>query len=373
MIYLDNAATTFPKPARVTSEVLRCLVQYCGNPGRGAHPLALRSAEKIYECRAALAAFLGLSSPCGIVFTCNTTYALNLALSGILEPESHVLLSELEHNAVKRPLCALRDTRRLSFDTFPVVGKTTKELLSGIEARIRPETRALVCTHASNICSITLPLDEIGAVCQRHGLYFIVDAAQSAGRLPIDMERMHISALAAPGHKSLFGIQGAGFLALADHVRLSPLVYGGAGFDSLSEHMPDQPPERYEAGTLPTPCIAGLHAGLEFVKELGMDTIEQQERALFLAAKERLTSLEGIRIYQGEIPGAVLLFDREGESPDKTAAALAARGICTRAGLHCAPLAHAAIGTPRGGAVRISFSPFNTVADLDALWHALKS
>lgn len=372
MIYLDNAATSFPKPRCVTEAVMRCLTQYCGNPGRGAHPLAMASAEAIYTCRESLAAFLGLNAPESIVFTANTTYALNFALKGLLRRDTHVLISELEHNAVRRPLCALQRERHVRFETFPVLGLTAQEITKGIARRITPDTSAVICTHASNICSLSLPLTEIGALCLARGLLFVVDAAQSAGHLPIDMRSMHISALAAPAHKALYGIQGAGLLALGEGVLPEVLLQGGSGVDSLSETMPSMPPERYEAGTLSTPAIVGLSAGLAFIRERGLESITLHERMLFEAAKERLTALGDVRIFLPDVAGAVLLFAREHEDAEQTAARLAADGICVRAGYHCAPLAHHALGTPKGGAVRISFSPFNTVAELDALWRALR-
>lgn len=372
MIYLDNAATTFPKPPSVTAEVVRCLTTYCGNAGRGSHPLAMASAEAIYACRELLADFFGLGVPERVIFCHNTTHALNLALRGFLTPHSHVLLSELDHNATRRPVCALARERGVRYDVFPVLGLNAQEILQEIKRRIRPETVALVCTHTSNVCSVSLPVAEIGALCHAQGLRFILDAAQSAGHLAIDMKAIHVSALAAPAHKGLFGIQGAGVLALGEDAEIPPLLFGGSGLHSLSPDMPEELPERLEAGTLPTPSIAGLLAGLRFLGEYGIEEIAAKERTLFLAARERLTAIDGIRIYQPDHAGAVLLFSREGHDAAEIAASLAARGICVRAGLHCAPLAHHALGTPKDGAVRISFSPFNTLDELDALWRALQ-
>ena len=372
MIYLDNAATSFPKPHRVIREVRRCLTTYCGNPGRGAHALALASAERIYACREALADFLGLGAPERILFTYNTTHALNLVLKGFLKRGDHVLISELEHNAVRRPLCRLREEGVITFDTFPVVGKSHEELLAGVAERVRPSTVAIVCTHASNICSLTLPIEKLGAYCHSHGLRFIVDAAQSAGHMPIDMQRMHIDALAAPGHKALYGIQGAGILALCEGFELCPLMEGGSGVDSLSEQMPQLPPERYEAGTLATPAIAALLAGVEFVKKRGLDAIAEHEAMLYRAARERLESLPGLRVHLPEQEGAVLLFSHERLCATELGQRLSKAGICVRAGYHCAPLAHRALGTPDGGAVRVGFGVFNALSDVDALWRALK-
>lgn len=372
MIYFDNAATTFPKPSTVTDEVTRCITGYCGNPGRGAHPLALKAAERIYRCRELLSDFFDVGDPARVLFTQNTTYALNLALKGLLPAGSHILLSELEHNAVYRPIRELAERGLLTYELFPVIGLTDAQILSGIRARLHRDSAAVVCLHASNICSRVLPIREIGELCHQKGLLFLVDAAQSAGRIPISLSAMHIDALAVPGHKSLYGIQGCGALLLGDRILPKPLVEGGSGVDSLSPVMPELPPERYEAGTLPTPAIVGLGEGIEFLRERGMADIEQRERALFLALAERLLSLPGFRIFERESPGAVLLFEKAGVPAVTVAAALAARGICVRAGLHCAPLAHRALGTPAGGAVRVSFGAFNTLREVDSLWRALK-
>ena len=373
MSYLDNAATTFPKPQRVREEVERCLAEYCGNAGRGAHPLALASAEAIYACRVALSDFLHLEAPERIVFTHNTTHALNLALRGFLRQGEHVLISELEHNAVYRPLCALRDEGRIQFDCFPVLGLSAKEIVAGITARCRPDTRAVVCTHASNICSLALPLAEIGAYCQQRGLTFIVDAAQSAGHLPIDMQKMQIHALALPSHKGLYGIQGAGVLALGKDFLPAPLLQGGSGVNSFSPHMPQDPPERYEAGTLATPAIVSLRYGVELVQALGLAHIAAHHKALFSAMRERLLSLPGTQVFLPQQEGAVLLFATKGTCATEVAHRLSKAGICCRAGLHCAPLAHRALGTPQEGAVRLSFSIFNRLEDADAVWRVLKN
>jgi len=373
LIYLDNAATTFPKPNRVIRAVEKCLSEYCGNPGRGSHPLSLIAAEQIYNCREALSSFLGVEAPERILFTQNTTHALNLAIKGLLKRGDHVLISELEHNAVRRPLYRLGAENAVTFDTFPVVGLPEEAILQGIARRIRPQTKAVICTHASNICSITLPVAAIGAFCHRCGLKLIVDAAQSAGILPIHLKKMQIDALALPGHKSLYGIQGCGALALGEHFLPSPLWEGGSGVDSRSEEMPTEPPERYEAGTLPTPAIVGLLEGVRSLQEEAPDSIAKREKELFVAAKERLLSIPGIHVYAPRQEGAVLLFNKQGVPSVAIGKQLADRGICVRAGLHCAPLAHQALKTPPDGAVRISFGRYNSLADLDALWKALRA
>ena len=373
MIYLDNAATSFPKPRQVVEEVTKCLTRYCGNAGRGAHPLSLACAEKIYDCRVVISDFLGVGAPERVLFTHNTTHALNLAIKGLFGAGAHILISELEHNAVRRPLARLQREQGVSFECFPVVGLSPAQILDGIARRLQPHTAGVICTHVSNICSISLPLAEIGAFCRARKLFFVVDAAQSAGHLPLDMRQMQISALAAPAHKALYGIQGAGILALGEGVAPTPLFEGGSGSDSLLAEMPALPPERYEAGTLATPAIVGLLAGAEFVRERGLPTIAAHECALFRAARERLETLPALTVYQRDKEGAVLLFNHAEYSPQEIAHRLAREGICVRAGLHCAPLAHEAIGTAARGAVRLGFGAFNTVAELDTLWRALKA
>ncbi len=372
MIYFDNAATAFPKSPRAIAEADACMRTWCGNPGRGAHRLSLRAAEKIYACRELISDFLGLGAPERIAFTENTTYALNMALKGLLKPGDHVLCSELEHNAVLRPLYALQQEKDITFDTFPVIGLTNAKILQEIETRVRKNTTAVVSLHASNICSISLPLVELGAFCHAHGLHFIVDAAQSAGHLPIDMCTMQIDALAAPAHKGLLSLQGCGILALGENVSPMTIIEGGSGVNSLSPTMPEEFPERFEAGTLPTPAIAGLMGGILHVMELGLDEIEKRARTLFFAARDRIDSVCSLEIYQRDTAGAVLLFNKSGVPATETARALDKAGICVRAGLHCAPLAHKALGTPPGGAVRLGFGAFNTLSEVDALWRVLK-
>ena len=372
MIYFDNAATSFPKSPRAIAEATACMRSWCGNPGRGAHFLSRIASEKVYACRELLSDFLGLHAPERIVFTQNTTYALNMALKGALKRGDHVLCSELEHNAVLRPLHALQQERGISFDTFPVLGRTAEQILQEITTRITKNTAAVVCLHASNICSVSLPLARIGALCRARGLLFMVDAAQSAGHLPIDMHTMQIDALAAPAHKGLLGIQGCGVLALGERISLSTLIEGGSGVNSLLRTMPEEFHERFEAGTLPVIAIAGLFGGVSHVMELGIAEIENRAIRLFFAARERIEALKGFEIYQPNTAGAVLLFNKTGVPSTEVARMLDRSGICTRAGLHCAPLAHQALKTPTGGAVRLGFGAFNTTAEVDMLWRVLQ-
>ena len=370
MIYLDNAATSFPKPRRVAEEQLRCMQIYGGNPGRGSYALALAAAEKIYECREELASFFGSSNPEKVIFTMNNTMALNTAIKGLLRRGDHVLISDMEHNAVFRPIYKLARDGVITydvFDTFPTVPTRTPEMIcASILEKLRPNTRMLICAHASNICSATLPLREIGALCLKKGILFVVDAAQSAGHLPIDMTEMQIDALCVPGHKGLWGPQGCGVLILGDEIVADTLIEGGSGYNSLEGNMPEEAPERYEAGTLPTPAIAGLLEGVREVKRLGLAHIHSHECALTSRLCERLMTMPNVTLYAPHHKGGVLLFSLQDISADRVGAFLNQRGFCVRTGFHCAALAHATLGTPSSGAVRVSPSLFNTATQIDA-------
>lgn len=376
MIYFDNAATSFPKPRRVVEEQMRCMQFYGGNPGRGSHALAMAAAEKIYECREELASFFGSPNPENIIFTMNTTMALNTAIKGLLRRGDHVLISNMEHNAVFRPIYKLARDGVIHydvFDTFPNLSVRPPEMIcASILEKLRPNTRMLVCAHASNICSATLPLREIGALCRKKGILFVVDAAQSAGHLPINMTEMQIDALCAPGHKGLWGPQGCGILALGEGIVADTLMEGGSGYNSLEGNMPEDAPERYEAGTLPTPAIAGLLEGVREVKRLGIDYIRTHESALTKRLCERLMAMPKVTLYAPHHTGGVLLFSLQDLSSDHVGAFLNERGFCVRTGFHCAALAHATLGTPPSGAVRVSPSLFNTTAQIDAFAENLK-
>ena len=372
MIYLDNAATTFPKPPAVKAYLLDCIDNWCGNPGRGTHALSLSAAKKVWACREQVAAFLGAADPARIIFNGGATCALNTVIKGSLQAGDHVLCSEIEHNAVWRPLKALEKSKKITLETFPVIGLSDEQILQEVARRVRKSTRLIICTHMSNICSLALPVAKIGAFCRQAGIYFIVDAAQSAGHLPINMENMCIDGLAAPAHKGLYGLPGCGILALGPRFLPKPLIEGGSGVNSLSPLMPAELPERLEAGTLPIPAIAGLLGGLSFVRSIDPSDLRKHEEALFFAARERIESLPYCEVVMRDTIGPVLLFRHKRISAVAVARALSEKGIAVRAGLHCAPLAHKALSTGQAGGVRISFSYQNTVAELDELLRALR-
>ena len=376
MIYLDNAATSFPKPAAVIEETARCMRQYCGNPGRGSHRLAMEAAEKIFECRMEIADLFGVPNPESVVFTMNTTMALNIAIKGLLRKGDHVLISDLEHNAVLRPIHKLAEEGRITYDVFPSLAKdlcaNAGEICAGIARLIKPNTRMLICAHVSNICSYRFPLKEIGALCRRQGILFVVDAAQSAGHLSINTEEMQIDALCAPGHKGLLGPQGSGFLILREELEADTLLEGGSGYHSLEPIMPADAPERYEAGTLATPVIAGLWAGIREVKRIGAEAISRHVTELNLRLQNRMRTMEGVTVYLPHCVGSVLLFNIEGISADRVGSELDRMGFCVRTGFHCAALGHTVLSTPPSGAVRVSPGIFNTKTQMDSFADAVE-
>lgn len=375
IIYLDNAATTFPKPRPVLDAMADCAGNWCGNAGRGAHPLALASAEAIFAAREAVASFFGADSE-RVIFTLNTTYALNMAIKGVMARGGHVLISDMEHNSTLRPIVRLARERKISYDVYPTHRDshplTTEEIISGIISRLRPETRLICAIHTSNICSYSLPVREIGALCHRLGLLFCVDAAQAAGHCDISMTRDNIDILCIPGHKGLYAPQGVGAMILGGDLSIETLIEGGNGVNSLEASMGSILPERYEGGTLATPSIVGLSAGIEFIRGIGASTVAAHERALWCKAYSRLCDIDEVKIYAPDCIGGVLLFNIDGMHPDEVGNALAERDICVRTGYHCAPMAHKAIRTSDGGAVRVSFSVFNTECDIDVLSKAVE-
>lgn len=375
MIYFDNAATTFPKPPAVTKEMLRCIREYGGNPGRSGHRLSMAAAEAVFNVREALAEFFGIRKPENIIFTANCTAALNLAISGIAKRGDHFLISDLEHNSVLRTVAGLCRERGMSFDTFHALA-SDDAILAEIEKKRKPNTRAVISTHASNICPRILPIARMGALCKRLKLLFVVDAAQSAGVYDISVMRDGISILCAPGHKGLYGPQGSGFAAFADDFDFSHFTvsaYGGNGKNSAEIDMGHEPPDSFEAGTLSTPAIVGLGEGLRFIKQRGRAQIEAAETQLFLHARKSVERLPRVKIYLPEAQkGSLLLLGFEGISPSLVAEKLSDHGICTRAGLHCAPIAHRALGTG-GDALRISFSAMNTMAEVESFSYILQT
>jgi len=371
MIYIDNAATSFPKPPEVIEEAIRCMREYCGNPGRGSHKLALEASERIYDCRCTLSNFFNANSPENVIFCQNATHALNIAILSLGRKGAHFICSDMEHNSVRRPLEYLVRERGCSYSVFdsnvrdPIINP--QKICRSIASLIRPETVAVISTACPNVCSARLPLYEIGKICRRAGIFFIVDGAQGAGHFQIDMKHSDISALAVPGHKGLLGPQGSGALILTDDFKAHPLLYGGSGSASLDPDMPGELPERLEAGTLSTPCIVGLEAGISALQKIGINEISRHEKLLCGKTIRLLSEIPGVTLYVPYHLGSVVSFNIASLSSDKTASLLSERDICVRGGFHCNPMAHRVLGSDTHGSVRASFSPFNTADDVYAL------
>ncbi len=351
MIYLDNAATTFPKPSSVGVKMQESLVKYGANAGRGAHELAMRAASEIYAVRSNAAAFFGLESPTQIVFTQNATMALNTVIKGLLKRGDRVLISDLEHNSVYRPV----------YETCELDIFDSQNPLQSINDKITPSTRAIICTAASNVTGQTLPLREIAALARQKGLIFIVDGSQSAGIHDLSAKKIGYDFMCTAGHKGLYGPQGTGLIAINSDIPVKPLMSGGSGSASVLPVQPFELPERLEAGTQNLHGIVGLGAGLDFVKSRKIPPI-LHERELISQLKRGLEGLDGVKICG--FGDSLLSFNFDKMESEQAAALYSQNGICVRAGLHCAPLAHKKIGTFPSGAVRVSVGAFNTPAQI---------
>ena len=367
MIYFDNAATSFPKPRSVLHATERCIKKYCANSGRSSHKLAVLTSEKVYEAREKIAAFVGVREPERIVFTQNATHALNLAIKTTVEPCSHVLISDLEHNSVLRPINKLKRTQNIEYSVFNTQG----DLEKNISQEIRSNTKYIVSTLASNVVGRTVALERLSVVAKKHGLILIVDASQLIGHKKIDISSTPCNILCAPGHKALFGIQGVGFEVFNDNIPRDTLIEGGSGNDSINPDMPLLLPERYEAGTLPTPSIVSLIEGINFIESVGVSEIENKISFLTERVEYVLNEIKNVVIY--ECGNGIVSFNVVGVPAEIVSSYLAEEGICTRCGLHCAPLAHKTIGTLGIGTVRVSLSYFNRACEIDKFYYSLSS
>ena len=364
-IYLDNAATTFPKPRCVMESVRECVREYAANPGRSVHTLALRASERIYEAREELASYLGVGSPEKIIFTSNATHALNLAILGALNHKCHVITSDLEHNSVLRPLNEVNAKYGVEYSSFDSDG----DIEIGIGDLIRPDTEFLITTLESNVTGKIIPPEKIARAARKYRLKTIVDASQYLGHRRSDFGKLGFDIICAPGHKGLFGLQGSGICVLNGDLLPYPLMYGGSGSNSLDPEMPDYIPDRYEAGTLNTPGVVSMLAGVKYLTRLGEEYINHRLGMLTDRLFDILTSC-GVRIYGCENGIASFGFDGVGSS--RISAYLNDDGIATRSGLHCAPSVHKKLGTIESGLVRVSLSILNTKEDLDALYKSLR-
>lgn len=365
MIYLDNAATTLHKPLQVEQAMLDAL-RTAGNPGRGAHEPTLHASRLVYAARCAVAKLLNAPDPSCIAFTSNATQALNTALGGLFRPGDHIITTVCEHNSVLRPLYRLRENgMSLSFTTADEKGRLQYDQWEGF---LRPETRALVVTGASNVTGNGTDLARAAEFAHRHGLLLIVDAAQTAGELPLNVQVLGIDVLCFTGHKALLGPQGTGGLYVRPGLSVRPLVVGGSGVHSFDEQHPAQMPTALEAGTLNVPSLAGLCAGVEWILAQGVETLARREQALTVLFYERIRDLPNVKIYGDPemTPRAPIVSLNIGDEDSARIADILWEeyGICVRAGTHCAPLMHKALGTAEQGTVRFSFSHFNTEAEV---------
>jgi len=346
-----------------------------GNPGRSGHRLALNAARDIRGARDTLATLFGIPDPDRIAFTLNATWAINVALKGLLEPGDHVICGSMEHNAVARPLRALE--RRGVIVTKVYSSPSTGLDPDAVRAAVRPETMLVATCHASNVSGAISPIAGLGALCRERGIAFLVDAAQSAGSIPIDVEAMRIDMLAFPGHKGLLGPQGTGGLYVAQSLELSTLIEGGTGSESRSVEQPMRMPDRFESGTPNTPGIAGLAAGTRYILERGAEAIGLAEAELCARLVDGLSRVRGVAVY-GPPPGnpraSVVTISIAGVDPADAAAILDdSFGIASRAGLHCAPDAHEALGTLETGALRLSPGAFTSADEIDACVEAVSA
>ena len=377
-VYLDQAATSWPKPPEVLQAVERFFTQVGCNVNRGGYAAAYTAAEVVLETRERLCRLFGFDKPAQVIFTAGVTASLNQLLKGLLRPGDHLLVSALEHNAVMRPLAQLVE-QGVSFDRRPAGpdGRLPEDLEGALEPLLRPNTRMLVVTHASNVCGVLLPLARLGAFCRAHGLWFVVDAAQTGGVESIHMGVMGIDALAFAGHKVLLGPQGlGGFLVRRELAeRMERLVAGGTGSFSHLERMPSQLPDRFEAGTLNLPGIFGLHAALGWLERTGIDAVRQREQQLLERLLSQLDGLPGLRLLGPRDPAqrtAVAALDFPGRDNGEVAFQLDQAGIMARCGLHCAPNAHRVLGSYPQGAVRLSAGWYNTPQEMDYTAQVIK-
>jgi len=373
LIYFDNAATTWPKPPGVSDAMKRCLDEKGANPGRSGHRMSLEAGNVVDETRSAVARLFNIPDRDRVIFTLNATDALNMAIKGSVKPGDHVIATSMEHNSVTRPLYGLR--RVISVTKVQCAEDGSLDLRK-IERAIRMNTKVIVVTHASNVTGTVMPVREIGALARQKGIIFIVDAAQSAGVLDIDVQGMNIDLLALPGHKGLLGPHGTGVLYVGERAELCPFREGGTGSHSIDPGQPGVLPEKYESGTLNLPGIAGLGAGLEFISRVGIKKIREHELGLVRRFIEGVAGIPGVILYG---PGAeaerapVVSFLIEGKDTGAVGGALDGwYNIACRAGLHCAPDAHRTLGTLEKKLVRFSFSYFNTADEVDFALQCLR-
>lgn len=374
MIYLDNSATTFPKPQIVKRAVLSGM-EHSANPGRSGHELSLKAAEMIYRARRKTADFFGLEDDTKVIFTLNCTSALNIVMKGILKPGDHVIVSNLEHNAVMRPLEKLHENG-VTYSKAEVFAEDDEKTIASFRREMNSKTKMIICTHASNVWGIRLPIERLCALAHEYGLLFMADTAQSAGVIEINMKKYEYDFICSAGHKGLYGPMGTGILAMSGRVMPDTLTEGGTGSHSILLKQPEELPDRYESGTQNLSGIAGLGAGIDFVQSRNIQKISNHEFALIQYLYSALEKMPNILLYTPKptpeyfVP--ILSFNLKNKDSEETAELLNRNGIAVRAGLHCCPAAHSAFGTLETGTVRISPSVFTSHHDIERLIYLIR-
>lgn len=375
MLYFDNAATTFPKPAGVLKAAQKGIVYYGGNPGRAGHDMSMRLSEKIFNVRKKAAGFFNTEAE-NVIFTSNCTMSLNTAIKGAVHSGSHIICSSLEHNSVIRPIHKLSQSSEITYD-IASAGACDDDVIENFKSLIKPNTEVIVCTHASNVTGRVMPIERLGLLCKEHGITFIVDAAQSGGVIPIDIKKYNISALCLPGHKGLFGITGTGLLMLDGKIKLDTLTEGGTGSASADLNQPDFYPDRLESGTINTVGILTIGAGLDFIKNYGAKKLYEYEHRLCSRVYSELSKSSRIKLYEAfaenKITAPIVAFNIDGVDSNHVSAALNAENIAVRGGYQCAPLAHEFYGTSDGGMVRFSPSVFTKECEIELFVKKIKS
>ena len=376
MIYLDNAATTFPKPNIVSEKMYECMREYCANPGRGGHLLSVRASKEVINTRFLIGELFNIPNIMNICFTKNATEAINIAIKGLLNENDHVITTKMEHNSVIRPLRVLERDRniQISFINSNEYGEIDLEHL---ESLIKDNTKLIVTTLSSNVNGIVMPVQKIGEIAQKNNVLFLLDASQGAGAIPLDVQKMNIDIMALPGHKGLYGPQGTGVLYIREGINVKPLMEGGTGSKSEYIYQPEILPDEHESGTLNTPGIVGLGAGISYIKEYGIENIQKYKHSLIERLYNGICDLDVIKIYSkidiDNNSGILALNFKDVDSNEIGYILDKIYDIQVRAGLHCAPMAHDTLGTKDiGGIVRFSVGIFNTVEEIDKTIEAIR-
>ncbi|MFK7692288.1 aminotransferase class V-fold PLP-dependent enzyme [Paenibacillus sp. HJGM_3] len=375
ILYFDHAASSWPKPPAVVEAMTRCITEFAANPGRGSHQLGVRASRVLFEGRKQLAQLFDIANPNDISYALNTTAALNLAIKGYVKPGDHVICTGVEHNSVRRPLEYMRTHHQVQVSYAPMDVQGNVDLQQ-LERLIQPNTTLMVCNHSSNLLGTILPLEAIGAMMKKHGVKLLVDAAQTAGVLEIDVQAMGIDMLAFPGHKGLLGPQGTGGLYIAPDLELEPLLHGGTGSQSEAIEQPKVRPDRYEAGTQNTVGIAGLVEGVKFIRNETVERIHTKEWTQIQMLMEGLMAIPGVVLYGPELgvnkTGIVAFNVAQAEASEVAFILDQSFQIAVRSGYHCTPLAHETAGTFGSGAVRASIGYYTTNQEVEQFIHAIQ-